>query len=122
MKYIMTHAEWVKKVKGLLQEYTERKINAKIFQAKFFEWWAYKKKSQNEIEKAEYYIIHDLFYDLEEFCIYPHLRKEGEINEKGLYKVACLTLKRLQEFEKTQDIEKVHRESETYSNWQKGWL
>lgn len=119
---IITHAEWIKLITKSIEDYIERKINAKVFQAIFFKWWAYKEEAKNEKEMAEYYIMHDLFYDLEEFCIYPHLRKKGEINEKGLHKVACSILKRLREFEKTQDIEKVHRESETYSNWQKGCL
>lgn len=117
-----THTEWIKINTKNIEDYVERKITAKVFQANFFKWWACQEKSEGEKEMAEYYIMHDLFYDLEEFCIYPHLRKEGEINEKGLHKTARLILKRLNEFKKTQDVEKVHRESETYSNWQKGGL
>ena len=118
----MTYAEWVEIITKNTENYVEKKINAKVFQSTFFKWFSKQPETKNAQEEAIFYIIHDLFYDLEEFCIYPHLRKEGEINEKGLYKVACSILKRLKEFEKTQDIEKVHRESETYSNWQKGGL
>ena len=119
---ILTHAEWMMLHTRNIEDYIERKITAKVFQANFFKWWAEAEETEGEKEMAEFYIMHDLFYDIEEFCIYPHLRKEGAINEKGLHKVACSILKRLKEFEKTQDIEKVHRESETYENWQKGGL
>ena len=118
----VTHAEWIIVLTKNIEDYVARKITAKFFQSVFFKWWAYGEGTQTAKEKAGFYIMHDLFYDLEEFCIYPHLRKEGEINEKGLYKVARSILKRLKEFEKTQDIEKVHRESETYGHWQKGGL
>ena len=76
-----THTEWIKINTKNIEDYVERKITAKVFQANFFKWWACQEKSEGEKEMAEYYIMHDLFYDLEEFCIYPHLRKEGEIND-----------------------------------------
>ncbi|MFK7974474.1 MAG: hypothetical protein AB8B66_06440 [Rickettsiaceae bacterium] len=61
---IITHTEWIKFITKSIEDYIERKITAKTFQAIFFKWWAYKEEAKNEKEMAEYYIMYDLFYDM----------------------------------------------------------
>lgn len=79
----------------LINSFINGNISAEEFDLKYLDLFLNDKTSYSQ---KLYDITQELFYDVEEFCIYPELREEGEIDEDGLLNSAKIALKRLEEY------------------------
>lgn len=96
MKTFTKDIEIINEYEELLNDYIRGEVKNDNFQYLFMNCG----KNDLGISEKLYDITQELFYDVEEFCIYPELRDEGEIDEEGLMKSVKRTLRKLQDYKK----------------------
>ncbi len=70
-------------------------------------WWSrgfrklFQYDDRTDVTEAEYVIINNLFWAVEDFCSYPELRDEGDLDEIQLLQAAKVALEALEKLEIT---------------------
>ena len=114
----ITYQKWYVKTKQLIQDYIDKKMSAKKFDIEYLYLSSEKPLSKSLDQKAIHYILHDLWYEAEDYDAFSNPEPEQE----ALYQAASVALRKLKDYEISGDFDKVCRESETFKNWSNGSL
>lgn len=85
----------------LAQSFVDSKFSATEFEAKYLKLFQYDK---TDLTEAEYIILNNLFWAVEDFCSYSELRDEGDLDEIQLLQAAEVALAALKQLETDQTM------------------
>jgi len=89
--------------KDIISCFVEKNLSARQFEKKFMQLFKYDKSCIGET----YEVLSPLFWAVEDFCSYPELRDEDDIDEHQLMEVAKDTLKKINELEGTDETDEL---------------
>jgi hypothetical protein len=80
----------------LIQSFVEGKLSATDFEAEYLKLF---QDDKTDLTEAEYVILNNLFWAVEDFCSYSELRDEGDLDEIQLLQAAEVALEALKQLE-----------------------
>ncbi len=81
--------------KDLIHSFVNKEINTIQFEEKYLKLFKY----DDSLNEETYKILSPLFTAVEEFCPFPELREEGDVDEQQLFRQAVVTLEQLKQFD-----------------------
>ncbi|MDM8523377.1 colicin immunity domain-containing protein [Desulfococcaceae bacterium HSG8] len=77
--------------KSLIASFVEGKLTAVEVESEYLNLFKYNESRSEDM----YEVLNPLFWAVEDFCSYPELKEEGDLDENQLLQVANVTLKKL---------------------------
>ncbi len=80
--------------KVLIRSFVSSEISAIRFEAEYLKLF----KRDDSLDEEAYKILSPLFWAVEDFCSFPELREEDDIDEQQLFEQAVTALEKLEQF------------------------